>query len=127
MSEAYTLGQFRPSVLQSEIIEVEIRSFLPPCCKCERVSVRVPMGIEPHPDNLEWHQDGGGVAGTTRHMVVWATEMPTELKSSSGELFEFKPFDLIWFNNDKAFHRQPRDTRPSERWFVSIRCSGEII
>src|SRR5690348_6502467 len=100
-SEAYSLGRFIPSSFQSEIIETEIRAFLPKCCRCERVSVRVPMGIEPMYDNLQWHQDGGGPEGVTKHMVVWASEMPTELRDSSGNLLSFEPFDVIWFDNFK--------------------------
>lgn len=122
--EAKSLGVFRPSLFQSEVIETEIRPLLPKCCRCERISVREPNGIEPMYDNLQWHQDGGGPEGTTRHMVVWASEMPTELRLSDGTLATFEPFDLVWFDNDHAFHRQPENTRPSHRWFVSIRCSG---
>ena len=125
--EAYVLASFHPSELRSEIIEVEIKNFLADCCRSERVSVRVPEGIEPHPDNLEWHQDGGGPKGITRHMVVWASEMPTEIRSSEGIESEFQPFDLIWFDNFKAWHRQPRGTRAKHRWFASVRCSGEVF
>ncbi len=126
-SEARVLGRYVPSLFQSEIIESEIRQFLPSCCKCERVSVRVPMGIEPMYDNLQWHQDGGGPEGVTRHMVIWASEQPTELRASDGTLFAFNSFDVIWFDNFKAFHRQPENTRASERWFVSVRCSGAMF
>lgn len=125
-SEAYSLGQYIPSAYQSEIIETEIRAFLPPCCRRERVSVRVPMNIEPAYNNLQWHQDGGGKDGTTRHMVVWASEMPTHIRASDGTELAFEPFDVIWFNNDIVEHKQPEDTRPLERWFVSIRCSGAM-
>ncbi len=124
-NEARSLGRFVPSLFQSEVIETEIRPLLPSCCQGERISVRIPMGIVPHPDNLEWHQDGGGKDGTTRHMVVWASEMPTHIRLSWGEIVTFQPFDVVWFNNDMAFHKQPQDTRPSDRWFVSVRCSGE--
>lgn len=127
MSEARVLAVYHPSLFQSEVIETEIRQLLPVCCRCERISVRVPNGLEPMYDNLQWHQDGGGPEGVTKHMVVWASEMPTELKSSTGELFAFKPFDLIWYDNYLAFHRQPEGTRPSDRWFVSVRCSGEVF
>lgn len=118
------LGDYRPSQYQSEVIEVEIKPFLPPCCRRERVSVRIPMGIAPHPDNLEWHQDGGGPAGTVRHMVVWASEQPTELQLPDGSVLIPDPFAVVWFDNDHAYHRQPAATRPADRWFVSIRCSG---
>ena len=126
MPEAYSLGRYIPSEFTESVIECGIRALLPSCCSLERISIRVPMGIEPHYDNLQWHQDGGGIAGTVRHMVVWASEMPTEIKSSLGEIFAFRPFDLIYFDNDKAFHRQPVNTRPHDRWFVSVRCSGAI-
>lgn len=119
-----SLGVFIPSRYQSEVIEVEIRPFLPDCCRRERISVRIPMGIAPHPDNLEWHQDGGGPAGTTRHMVVWATEDPTELQWPNGIRYRAKGFQVTWFNNDVMLHRQPRGTNEHRRWFVSIRCSG---
>src|SRR4051794_29898596 len=99
MAEIVVLGRFVPTLLQSEVIEVEMRPLLPACCQRERISVRTPMGIVPHPDNLEWHQDGGGPDGTTRHMVVWASEQPTELRASSGERANTRPFDLVWFDN----------------------------
>ena len=120
------LGRFVPSLLQSEVIEAEIRPLLPPCCQRERISVRIPMGIEPHADNMEWHQDGGGRLGTTRHMVVWASEQPTELQLSTGSCITPAAFDLVWFDNDVVFHRQPRHTRINDRWFVSVRCSGAL-
>ena len=125
--EALRLCSFIPSELKSEVIEAEIRLCLPPCCRRERISVRVPMGIEPHPDNLEWHHDGGGKDGTTRHMVVWATAQPTEIRDSHETIIMFQPYDVVWFDNDLAHHRQPRGTDETKRWFVSIRCSGEMI
>lgn len=121
------LGRFQPSALQSEVIEAEVRPLLPPCCQRERISVRVPQGITPHPDNLEWHQDGGGPDGTTRHMVVWASEAPTELRASDGERATIAAGDLVWFDNTKAWHRQPRGTDETRRWFVAVRCSGVLI
>lgn len=127
MPEAYSIGKFTPSRLQSEIIEAEIKKHLPDCCRCERVGVRPSDGQVVHPDNMEWHQDGGGPIGITRHMIVWSTETPTEIKSSEGEVFSFEPFDLVWFDNFKAFHRQPRNTRPNHRWFLAVRCSGQIF
>ena len=119
------LGRFTPSALQSERLETEIKPLLPACCQRERVSVRIPDPRVPvHPDNLEWHQDGGGTAGTTRHMVVWASEQPTEIRLSTGEEFHGEPFDLVWFNNDVVFHRQPAGTDEGRRWFLGVRCSG---
>ena len=97
-----------------------MRGILPPCCARERISVRIPQGIPPHPDNLEWHQDGM----PSYHMVVWATEMPTEIRTSAGAIVQGEPYDLVWFDNTTVFHRQPRGTDESKRWFVSIRCSG---
>lgn len=102
----------------------ELRPYLPPCCQRERISVREPDALI-HPDNLEWHHDGGGTAGSVRHMVVWASEMPTQVQTASGDEFSGEPFDLVWFNNDIVKHRQPAGTRPSVRWFVSVRCSGD--
>lgn len=126
MTEIRVLGRFVPSGLQSEVIEAELRPLLPPCCQRERISVRVPdaRAEAPHYDNLQWHQDGGGAAGTTQHMVVWASERPTELRMSTGELFHVEPFDLVWYDNTRAFHRQPACTNEASRWFVSVRCSG---
>ena len=126
-SEVYSLGFYWPSRLQSEIIETEVKAHLGVCCRCERVGIRIPSETEPHPDNLEWHQDGGGPDGITRHMVVWATEMPTELRLSDNIFFTGKPYELIWFNNYIVWHRQPKNTRPMERWFLAIRCSGAIF
>ena len=120
------LGAYVPSAWQSEIIETEIRAFLDSCCRAERVSVRIPMGIPPALDNLQWHHDGGGVEGTTRHMVVWASEQPTELRGPDGDAIETRAYDVIWFNNDACWHRQPAGTDASRRWFVAVRCSGVI-
>lgn len=120
------LGQFVPSALQSEILETEIKPLLPACCRAERVSVRIPDPRVPvHPDNVEWHQDGGGPLGTIRHMVVWASEQPTEIRRPDGTVCHGKPYDLVWFDNDLAFHRQPKGTDEGKRWFLGIRCSGE--
>lgn len=120
------IGHFVPTRLQSEVIESEIRPYLPRCCQLERVSVRIPDArVTVHPDNLEWHQDGGGVAGTVRHMIVWASEQPTEIREGD-VVFRGDPYDLVWFDNDTAFHRQPTGTDEGQRWFVSIRCSGAI-
>lgn len=125
--EVYVLGRFRPSEFSPDVIEREIRSYLPVCCRRERISVRVPQGIAPHPDNLQWHQDGGGPAGTTRHMVVWASEQPTEIRATNqGAISRIAPFDVVWFDNDRCWHRQPAGTDETRRWFVSIRCSGAL-
>ena len=118
--EVRILGRFVPSVYSSEVIQAEIRALLPACCQRERISVRIPQGITPHPDNLEWHQDGM----PAYHMVIWANEDSTELRTSGGELCRGAPFDVVWFDNTKAMHRQPRGTNESTRWFVSVRCSG---
>ena len=128
-AEIRVLGRFVPSRLQSEVIEAEIKPYLPQCCARERIGVRTPHAQAPQPPaaNLEWHQDGGGLAGTTRHIVVWASEQPTELKTSTGELFTGQPFELIWVDNDQAFHRQPKGTNEQQRWFLSVRCSGALI
>ena len=128
-AEVQVLARFVPSALQSEIIEAEIRPLLPPCCRRERIGIRVPheRAPQPPPANLEWHHDGGGTEGTTRHMVVWASEQPTELQTSDGERVRTQPFDLVWFDNDRAFHRQPTGTDETRRWFVAVRCSGALI
>jgi hypothetical protein len=126
VSEVRVLGRFTPSLLNPDVIQAELRPLLPPCCARERISVRIPhpLAPDPHPDNLEWHQDGGGLAGTTHHMVVWASETPTELRTSEGELFTAQPGELVWYDNTKAYHRQPRGTNEASRWFVAVRCSG---
>lgn len=128
-NEVKVLGEFHPSSLQAEVIEKELRPLLPPCCQRERISFRIPheRAGRPHPDNMEWHQDGGGAAGTSKHMIVWASECPTHLKTSEGEVIPTEPYTLIWFDNTLAFHKQPPDTDETTRWFVSIRCSGEMI
>lgn len=122
-SDVECLGTFRPSILQSEVIEAEIRPLLPSCCQRERIGVRTPMGIVPHPDNLEWHHDGGGVDGEVRHMIVWASEKPTELLLPNGVHYTPAPFALTLFNNDVVKHRQPQNTNEHTRWFAGIRCS----
>lgn len=57
-------------------------------------------------------------------MVVWASEHPTEIKTSTGLVIKPKPYDLVWFNNDVVQHRQPRGTNETSRWFLAVRCSG---
>lgn len=124
------LGTFAPSQWTQDTIEQEFKamSFLPACCRRERIGVRVPheQAPSPHPDNLQWHQDGGGIEGTTHHMVVWASEQPTELKTSEGIVFETPSRAVIWYDNTKVFHRQPTGTDETRRWFVAIRCSGAL-
>ncbi len=128
--EARVLGLFTPTEFQSDAIEQGFRAlpFLPACCRKERISVRVPHDRAGAPmyDNLQWHQDGGGPAGTTDHMVIWASEMPTELRSSDGAMFPIAPLEVVWFNNRTAFHKQPTGTDETRRWFVAIRCSGAL-
>lgn len=119
------LGRFVPSEFVKETIEREVKAHLAPCCACERVGVRVPHAqavISPD-DNRAWHQDGM----PAYHMVVWASEMPTEIQQSDGTLFTGEPFDLVWFDNTKAFHRQPAGTDETRRWFLAVRCSGAIF
>lgn len=121
------LGRFVPERLQSEIIEAQIKPLLPPCCARERVGIRIPdPRLNVHPDNLEWHQDGGGPLGTVNHMVVWASEQPTQLRQPDGTEFEGKPYELVLFDNHTVFHRQPRGTDEGRRWFVGIRCSEAL-
>ena len=128
--EARVLGQYVPAEWQSDVIERGFRAlpFLPACCQRERVSVRIPdaRAEAPHPNNLQWHQDGGGAEGTTHHMVIWASEQPTELRESDGTIFPIAPLQVVWFDNTKAFHRQPTGTDEARRWFVAIRCSGAL-
>ncbi len=122
-SEAKVIGRFVPSEYTPEVIQAELRRLLPACCACENIGVRRPQGVEPHPDNLEWHQDGM----PAYHMVVWANETPTEIKDSSGTELEFAPFDIIWFDNTKVMHRQPRSGNEWTRWHACVRCSGAIF
>ena len=118
--EVRILGRFVPSELTTEVIQTEIRPLLPPCCQRERISVRVPQGVPPHPDNLAWHQDGM----PAYHMVIWANEDSTEIQTSDGASCRGAPYDVVWFDNTKVLHRQPTGTNESTRWFVSVRCSG---
>lgn len=99
---------------------------LPACCQRERVSVRIPdpRGATPASDNLHWHQDGGGPLGNTRHMILWASEQPTELRLPDGEECTGAPYEMIWIDNYVVFHRQPSGTDETRRWFWAIRCSG---
>lgn len=122
-----SLGMFRPSQLRIETIQAEVRPLLPPCCRCEAIGVAAQNETSIHADNQQWHQDGSGPEGTVRHMVVWTNENPTYLKDSSGVEFRGEPFELIWFDNDNVFHRQPIDIRPETRWFMSVRCSGKFF
>ena len=110
------------------MIEAELKPYLPPCCARERIGVRTPHDQAPQPPaaNLEFHQDGGGLEGTTRHIVVWASEQPTEIRTSTGDLFTPEPYELVWVDNDRACHRQPRGTDETRRWFLAVRCSGAL-
>lgn len=128
--EIVILGTFTPSEWTPDCIEREFRSlpFIPACCRRERIGVRVPHDLAqpPHPDNLQWHQDGGGIEGTTHHMIVWSSEQPTNLKSSTGQLFDTPTGSVVWYDNTKAYHKQPEGTDETKRWFVAIRCSGAL-
>ena len=130
MPEIVVLGTFTPTAWTSDTIEQEFRALpcLPPCCRRERIGVRIPhdRAPDPHQDNLQWHQDGGGSAGTTHHMIVWASEQPTELKTSAGDIFMTPRHAVVWYDNTKACHRQPMGTDETRRWFVAIRCSGAL-
>lgn len=129
--EVRTLGRFVPSAWEPDAIEQGFHALecLPACCRRERMSVRVPhdRAPAPHPDNLQWHQDGGGSEGTTHHMVVWASEQPTELRMTNGMVFIPEPYDVVWFDNTQVFHRQPTGTNEQARWFMAIRCSGALV
>lgn len=126
--EIVVIGAYEPSEWTIDAVEQEFRKlpFLAECCRREKVSVRIPQGIEVPENNMNWHQDGGGADGTTKHMVVWASETPTELKTSDGHPFISPVGSVVWFDNTRAFHRQPRNTDETSRWFVAIRCSGAI-
>lgn len=126
MDEIRVLGRYEPPELTPDAIEIGFRAlpFLSDCCRRERISVRIPQGLPVMFDNLQWHQDGGGSAGTTHHMVIWASEQPTELRRSDGTLATTQPYEVVWFDNTKALHRQPAGTDETRRWFVAIRCSG---
>lgn len=128
-TEVQSLGFFRPSALDRDTIQAEVKALLPACCACETVGVRVPLPTSgpAHPDNLEWHQDGGGAAGTTRHIVLWASEDPTEVRLSDGTYVRGEPYELLWVDNCRAQHRQPRDTNEQRRWFLAIRCFGTLF
>lgn len=119
------LGRFVPSEFVKETIEREVKAHLDPCCACERVGVRVPhaQAVVSPEDNRAWHQDGM----PAYHMVVWASEMPTEIRTSDGDIYVGEPFDLVWFDNTKAFHRQPSGTDETRRWFLAVRCNGTIF
>lgn len=119
------LGLFRPSVLDPAAIELELPAVLrqlgaPGCCLSGRLGIRVPSaGVQKLAGNLVWHQDEG-----PGHMIVWASEAPTELELSDGRPWAAKPFEVLWFDNRAIRHRQPADTPDLTRWFLAIRCAG---
>ena len=127
-SEAQVLGRFVPSELSESRIKEELRPLLPPCCCAQTIGVRAAHGYPVEPLNLEWHQDGFNEAGErvkpVAHLILWANETPTEIRTSTWELLQFEPFDLIQVDNYKAFHRQPAGTNPHSRWFVLVHCLG---
>jgi hypothetical protein len=119
------IAQFVPSVFQPEVIQSEMRPLLPDCCRQRNINVRIPSETMPSytPDQLDpktWHYDFDGVC---THMIVWASESPTEILTEEGLELRFNPFDLVWFDNRKAMHRQPRMTQPT-RWFACVQCEG---
>lgn len=66
-------------------VDREIRDLLPECCRSKSIDIRPPSDVIPDPDNMLWHQDGGGPEGVYRHMVVWASEDPTEFAAIIGQ------------------------------------------
>jgi hypothetical protein len=114
-----SLGRFAPSELDLAAIERELPAHLPGCCRSGRIGVRVPQGAPAHPGNLAWHQDQD-----VAHLIVWATEMPTELQLPDGTVILPPAGDLMWVDNRRVFHRQPSGTDETRRWFLAVRCGG---
>lgn len=115
------LGRFQPTEFEITTIEQEWRAVvmpqLPACCQEGRLSVRVPQGQPDEPGNLAWHRDQD-----VRHLTVWASEQPTEIRLPSGDTVQPMPCRVTWLDNQIVDHRQPADTDRLSRWFVSVRC-----
>jgi hypothetical protein len=123
------IGRFVPDELSREGIQAGLRSLLPACCRRMPINVRNP-GASPayeagQLNPQSWHVDFEGPRGNVKHMTVWATEDPTEVRDRGGTVFRFNPFDLIWFDNFEMEHRQPTTVRHGHRWFACVQCTGE--
>jgi len=68
-----------------------------------------------------WHRDDylGGVKYDGREafneMIVWANETPTEIRLPDGDIFQGDPFEVICLENDKVWHRMPKQIDPTMR------------
>lgn len=118
-TDVSVIGRFVPSELDAAAIERELRPLLPSCCQRGQLGVRLPQGLAPHPDNLQWHRDQG-----VQHIVLWASEDPTEVRTAEGVRVPTAPFDLVLIDNTRAEHRQPAGTNERTRWFAAVRCGG---
>lgn len=124
------LGEYRPSLWDRDALEQEFRrlAFLPECCRRQRLEVRGPHPIPPATAHL-WHRDSDSdvpdAPGGLLHLVMWASEAPTEFRQRvDGPVHAFRPFDVVFVDNVAWWHRTPPGADHRTRWFMAIRCTG---
>ncbi len=73
-----------------------------------------------------WHQDGDLVPGSLMDdsLVLWATNTPTELKTTDGKIWRPEPYEVIIFRNLSCSHRRPPDC-PKVRWLFRQRVQND--
>jgi hypothetical protein len=123
------LGQYQPSEWNRDVIEQEVRRLgcLPACCRQQRMEIRGPSPHAPATTHL-WHRDSDtdvpDAPGRLTHLVMWASEDPTEFVNETGMIQSFEPYDLVWMDNVAWWHRSPPAANHLTRWFIGIRCNG---
>lgn len=77
------------------------------------------------PMGKEWHQDGDTTPGSKMEclIILWANKTPTQFKfKADGELFQPKPYEVVVFQNNLCYHRQPPDA-PNLRYIFRQRVT----
>ena len=69
----------------------------------------------------DWHQDGDyGHVPMDHLLAFWSSNTPTEIRDSTGRVWQPRPYELVIINNLEVFHRRPLDA-PRRRWFFRQR------
>jgi hypothetical protein len=121
MMEACRLGQYHPSEWSCPVIDREMRALacIPSCCRTVALEIRQPSPIRPMTAD-QWHRDFQ--TPPVEHLVLWATESPTEILTDDGKILRFDPYDVVWINNQGPLHRMPPSADCATRWFTCFRC-----
>ena len=123
-----SLGEFRPSIYQEEVIAAEFRRFLrlrrgfglPFTFDDLYVEVRDPSQnntIRAYDGDVShwWHHD----VGNDSDLVIWSTATPTEFRALDGTLFTPRPFEVVLVHNAICQHRMPA-VISEDRWFIRV-------